>query len=210
MAAHGIEKILFRKSVRGSAMKYQGKLHTWNDEKGYGFVAPNGGGKTAFVHIKAFKRPPRRPVEGDIIVYEPQPQATGKLTATNIRYAREPGRVTPQQARSVTLPAVLTVNVASVLLLSVSLHKVPDPLLYVYLAASLLAFMMYGYDKSAAKAGRRRTPENHLHLLSLLGGWPGGLLAQKVFRHKSDLSPKNNTMTLMRFPINWRQWRSQN
>ncbi|WP_161599138.1 hypothetical protein [Alteromonas sp. RKMC-009] len=24
-----------------------------------------------------------------------------------------------------------------------------------------------------------------------------------------DLSPKNNTMTLMRFPINWRQWRSQ-
>ena len=26
----------------------------------------------------------------------------------------------------------------------------------------------------------------------------------------SDLSPQNNTMTLMRFPINWRQWRSQN
>ena len=25
----------------------------------------------------------------------------------------------------------------------------------------------------------------------------------------TDLSPKNNTMTLMRFPINWRQWRSQ-
>ena len=25
----------------------------------------------------------------------------------------------------------------------------------------------------------------------------------------SDLSPQNNTMTLMRFPINWRQWRSQ-
>ncbi len=32
----------------------------------------------------------------------------------------------------------------------------------------------------------------------------------KIGRAVRDLSPKNNTMTLMRFPINWQQWRSQN
>ena len=30
-----------------------------------------------------------------------------------------------------------------------------------------------------------RTPESTLHLLELLGGWPGGLVAQQVFRHKT-------------------------
>jgi uncharacterized membrane protein YsdA (DUF1294 family) len=32
---------------------------------------------------------------------------------------------------------------------------------------------------------RRRTPESTLHLLSVLGGWPGALVAQQMFRHKS-------------------------
>lgn len=41
-------------------------------------------------------------------------------------------------------------------------------------------------DKSATQAGRNRshTPENHLHLVDLLGGWPGALIAQQHFRHK--------------------------
>jgi uncharacterized membrane protein YsdA (DUF1294 family) len=43
------------------------------------------------------------------------------------------------------------------------------------------------FDKEAArKTGRRRRPEQTLHLLSLLGGWPGALLAQRMFRHKSS------------------------
>jgi len=50
---------------------------------------------------------------------------------------------------------------------------------------SVVAFVVYGVDKTAARQGARRIPENTLHLLALLGGWPGGLLAQKVFRHKT-------------------------
>ena len=45
-------------------------------------------------------------------------------------------------------------------------------------------FILYGVDKSAARAGRRRIPENTLHLLALLGGWPGALIAMPIFRHK--------------------------
>ncbi len=50
---------------------------------------------------------------------------------------------------------------------------------------SISAFTVYAIDKSAAHHGRWRTPEKTLHLLALIGGWPGALLAQKLLRHKS-------------------------
>jgi uncharacterized membrane protein YsdA (DUF1294 family) len=46
--------------------------------------------------------------------------------------------------------------------------------------------MLYALDKSAAPRGGWRIAEKHLHLLDLLGGWPGGLLAQAKLRHKSS------------------------
>ncbi len=57
-------------------------------------------------------------------------------------------------------------------------------ILTVYAVASVLTFFVYGLDKRAAMRGRWRTPEATLHLLELLGGFPGALLAQRVFRHK--------------------------
>lgn len=59
-------------------------------------------------------------------------------------------------------------------------------LLLAYLAMSVIAYATYARDKSAARAGRRRTPEKTLHLVALLGGWPGALLAQRRLRHKSS------------------------
>ena len=55
----------------------------------------------------------------------------------------------------------------------------------VYLAASVAAAIAYGTDKFAAQSGASRTPERTLHVLALMGGWPGALVAQRVFRHKS-------------------------
>lgn len=55
----------------------------------------------------------------------------------------------------------------------------------VYGLMSLIAFLAYYLDKRAARLDRPRTPEATLHVLELLGGWPGALLAQRLIRHKN-------------------------
>jgi uncharacterized membrane protein YsdA (DUF1294 family) len=54
-----------------------------------------------------------------------------------------------------------------------------------YLAVSVVTVLAYGVDKSAAQGDRWRVKESTLHMLALVGGWPGALIAQSVFRHKS-------------------------
>ncbi len=46
-------------------------------------------------------------------------------------------------------------------------------------------FILYGTDKRRARRGEWRIPEKVLLNCSLLGGAPGGLLAMKIFRHKT-------------------------
>ena len=65
-----------------------------------------------------------------------------------------------------------------------------------YVFASTITFCVYARDKAAARAAAqrnaravRRTPENTLHLLSLIGGWPGALLGQQIWRHKTRKLP---------------------
>ena len=64
------------------------------------------------------------------------------------------------------------------------------PMLLLWLAsaygvASVVCFIVYAADKSAAVQHRRRIPERTLLLLGLLCGWPGALLAQRCLRHKT-------------------------
>jgi uncharacterized membrane protein YsdA (DUF1294 family) len=54
-----------------------------------------------------------------------------------------------------------------------------------YGIVSVLAFLLYWSDKRKARVDHWRTPENVLHALEFAGGWPGALLAQQVFRHKT-------------------------
>ena len=61
----------------------------------------------------------------------------------------------------------------------------PKGLLVLYLAASAASIVVYAVDKSAARHGRWRASESTLHLLAVIGGWPGALVAQRLFRHKS-------------------------
>ncbi len=53
------------------------------------------------------------------------------------------------------------------------------------LGLSVASFMTYEVDKKQAIKGGRRVPEYYLQFLSLLGGWPGALLGQRWFRHKT-------------------------
>lgn len=59
-------------------------------------------------------------------------------------------------------------------------------LLILPLAISVFAFFAYRSDKRYAESGKGRIPEATLHLISLLGGWPGAFLAQQIFRHKTS------------------------
>lgn len=54
----------------GSHMPLKGKLKTWDDDRGFGFIAPEAGGKDLFVHISAFPRGAPRPTVGEPVAYE--------------------------------------------------------------------------------------------------------------------------------------------
>jgi len=54
-----------------------------------------------------------------------------------------------------------------------------------YALASLVTFLLYRHDKQRARDKGWRVPERVLHLGELLGGWPGALIAQQRFRHKT-------------------------
>jgi len=59
-------------------------------------------------------------------------------------------------------------------------------LTYAYLlGASAATLLLYGYDKRQAVAGGTRVPEVALHIAALLGGSPGALAGQMLFRHKT-------------------------
>jgi uncharacterized membrane protein YsdA (DUF1294 family) len=65
---------------------------------------------------------------------------------------------------------------------------IPFPLqvlLLAYLAVNLLAFHCYGRDKRSARAGRRRTSERALLVVSFLGPF-GAVLGMRHFRHKTQ------------------------
>ena len=166
-------------------MKFQGKLSNWNDDKGFGFVEPNGGGDRAFVHIKSFTRRSRRPVDGDVIVYELVKEAGGKFKAVNVSFARDRALKSKPTHKKPIVGTIIIITFCLALAGLVSLDRAPIELLYVYVAMSILTFINYALDKSAAKNNRWRTSENQLHLLSLAGGWPGAFYAQNKLRHKS-------------------------
>lgn len=61
--------------------------------------------------------------------------------------------------------------------------------LAIYAVMSVICFWVYRGDKQRAIRQERRVPEKTLHLLELLGGWPGALLAQRRLRHKNRKVP---------------------
>lgn len=65
----------------------------------------------------------------------------------------------------------------------------PLQILIGYLSVSLFTYLVYAWDKSAAKRHAWRVRERNLHLLALFGGWPGALIAQQQLRHKSLKQP---------------------
>lgn len=74
----------------------------------------------------------------------------------------------------------------SLLSLLSSLNLISKKIILFYIGISIITIIVYAHDKSKARRGLWRTKESTLHLLALLGGWPGAAIAQQVLRHKSQ------------------------
>ena len=99
-------------------------------------------------------------------------------------------------SESSIMPLLLVVIFLAGLIGAAQQHMLPIGIVGMYLTLSLLSFIAYAIDKSAAKRGKWRTKESTLHLLALMGGWPGALFAQNVLRHKSVKASFRNVFWL--------------
>ncbi|MGP2427148.1 DUF1294 domain-containing protein [Yersinia bercovieri] len=63
------------------------------------------------------------------------------------------------------------------------------PLVMWLLFANVLTLVVYGVDKMAARKAWRRVSEFTLLVFGFVGGWPGAILGQQIFRHKTQKQP---------------------
>ncbi|WP_035992038.1 DUF1294 domain-containing protein [Leptolyngbya sp. KIOST-1] len=174
-----------------------GKLITWKDDRGFGFVQPDDGSKDVFLHISELRDATRRPRQNDTIYYYSAIQPNGKTRAVNafIAGARQRSPKAGAVWGSGPTQSLARFPLVELLLLSIVpfagvaqvawLMGNPLPLL-LYPLMSIVTYALYADDKKRARQNAWRTTEGTLHICELLGGWPGGFVAQQVLRHKSQ------------------------
>jgi uncharacterized membrane protein YsdA (DUF1294 family)/cold shock CspA family protein len=168
-------------------MKLNGTLKEWNDDKGFGFISPCAGGADVFAHISAFQNRSGRPKTGDVVIYHPEKSEDGRLRAVSVSYSDEKtGKLHHKSERGLWLAMLVSLAFLITILVFGCMWLIPWELVGLYFAASIIAFFMYWGDKSAARKGLWRTRESSLLFCGLIGGWPGALIAQQLFRHKSS------------------------
>ena len=166
------------------SVRTKGKITIWHDDKGYGFIKPFDGSDRVFIHITALGNRNRRPTLNDVVTYSLTTDKQGRTCAANATLAGDKlvKKAPMKSSRGTILFAVLFLAGTG---LSALFGDLPVLVTIGYLVMSLITFFVYVIDKAAAGAGRWRITESTLLLLGLLGGWPGALIAQQTFRHKS-------------------------
>lgn len=171
-------------------MRFAGHIKSWNAERGFGFIEPSEGGQEIFLHISAVPTQWCPPKIGQHLTFEVKLNREGKKRAANVGLAPAPRKV-HQHKTSHPVPwspasaAAIPVFIAIYLALSI-VKGVSAWFAAAYVFFSIVCLLAYAFDKSAAVAGRWRSSEQSLLLLGLAGGWPGGLIAQQLLRHKSS------------------------
>lgn len=175
-------------------MERLGKVSEWNDDRGFGFIAPRDGEPArVFFHIRDYRLDGRRPETGELVKFSAQRQPDGKWRAhavqRTIPAARRASPATPARRPSrppSILPGVVAI-VAYALLIAWAIRagRLPFETMFLPMILSAITYVVYALDKHAAQTGRWRTQETRLHLLEFLGGWPGAWIAQQTLRHKS-------------------------
>ncbi len=173
-------------------MRIEGRVTSWKDDKGFGFIAPDGGGDEVFAHATAFELAGCRPSAGMRVSFSIGQDRRGRRCARAVTQIG--ASAAPQRARdaaegspAVTGPATLYLipAFALVMLAAMGFWQASPGWFLLYVALSAATFGLYAVDKAQAAREAWRVPEPRLHLLALVGGWPGALMAQHVLRHKS-------------------------
>ena len=67
-------------------MRNQGRIITWNDDRGFGFIAPNNSNKKIFVNFTSFIKRNRRPRVDDWVTYDSIADGERGQRADNVEY----------------------------------------------------------------------------------------------------------------------------
>ena len=167
-------------------MLSKGKLTSWNDKKGFGFIAPTKGNKQVFIHISEFVSRNNTPEVGQVITYTLSKDKMGRPCANNASRPQDRLRKKNKKTDNTAITFPLFYFFITFLILTVITGKLPFEILIIYSILSLITYAVYANDKSAAQSKQWRTKEDTLHIFALVGGWPGALLAQKKLKHKSS------------------------
>jgi uncharacterized membrane protein YsdA (DUF1294 family)/cold shock CspA family protein len=162
----------------------QGKITSWNDDKGYGFITPSTGGGQVFAHIKAFKYQARRPEVNRLVTYILSTDKQGRICAAEVTMAAAEV-VEKDNQGNLILANACTVLFLALIIFYCLLGIAPYWSFIVYLVMSLMTYIFYYFDKTAAQKGEWRIEESTLHFFALFGGWPGAVVAQQLLRHKT-------------------------
>ncbi|WP_417658534.1 DUF1294 domain-containing protein [Pseudidiomarina sp.] len=160
-------------------MRLNGVLIKWNVDKGYGFVQLASSNQQMFAHISEFENRRRTPKVGDEVSFNLQKQSDGKFRAIDVAYVRETMDWFLLPIIVIAMGYIAAVGYASLE------TQLPVQISWTFALLSAITYLFYAVDKRAAQKSKQRTPENVLHWLSVLGGWPGALIAQQQFRHKT-------------------------
>ncbi|GIU12115.1 MULTISPECIES: cold shock and DUF1294 domain-containing protein [unclassified Shewanella] len=165
-----------------------GTIDCWDDAKGFGFIQISGQKQQVFLHISALANKNLRPQAGNRVQFHKIKDKQGKWRAQQAQLlsggaVKSNRKITSAHNR---FNIGLALGFISILSIAYSQQHVPLWLLIYFISVSLVTFIAYGWDKRSARKNRWRVSEFKLHLLSLIGGWPGALLAQQWLRHKSS------------------------
>ena len=163
-------------------MRLRGKLTKWKDERGFGFITPIRGGERVFVHITGFSNHHRRPIVNQFVTYETVSDDKGQLRAEHVEFVGDDSINVAEGWMIASTIALLFLIFVGV---SVYIGQLPFVVLALYVVLSVISFLVYRRDKSAAQQNQWRTGEGTLILLGLVGGWPGAFIAQQLFHHKT-------------------------
>tara|TARA_R110002020_G_scaffold309301_1_gene525146 strand:+ start:299608 stop:300234 length:627 start_codon:yes stop_codon:yes gene_type:complete len=175
-------------------MRREGRLVEWHADRGFGFIAPDDGGPNVFLHIRALPKNDKRLEIGQPYAFDAVLSPDGRERADNVVPLDKP--VTPQPEPEKPkrsrwrllehLPPFLVIVAFAGIFASVSMvTDVSSNWYIIYGEASFACLVGYWIDKNAAIQKNWRVSETILLLIGLVGGWPGAIVAQEVFRHKT-------------------------